>query len=79
MGVPQRDSMTDPGATRYGFGIYVGRDGLEHLGIDRVHRRERPTGLVIWEEQQAHPKLKRGRKNKRDRKYRQGSETENMV
>lgn len=79
VGVPQRDSMTDPGATRYGFGIYVGRDGLEHLGIDRVHRRERPTGLVIWEEQQAHPKLKRGRKNKRDRKYRQGSETENMV
>jgi hypothetical protein len=79
VGVPQRDGTTDPGATRYGFGIYVGRDGLEHLGIDRVHRRERPTGLVIWEEQQGHPKIKRSKKSKRDRKHRQGSETENMV
>lgn len=23
---------------RYAFGVYVGRDGKEHLGIDRVHR-----------------------------------------
>ncbi|KAF3035457.1 hypothetical protein E8E12_006071 [Didymella heteroderae] len=82
IGVPQRDSTIDPGAIRYGFGIYVGRDGLEHLGIDRVHRRERPTGLVIWEEQQSHPKAKKGRrskKSKHDRKERIGSETENMV
>ncbi len=26
------------GQPRYGFGIFVGRDGLAHLGIDRVHR-----------------------------------------
>ena len=81
VGVPQTDEL-NPGATRYGFGIYVGRDGLEHLGIDRVHRRERPTGLVIWEEQQDHPKIKRSKRSKKsrhDRKYRQGSETENMV
>lgn len=72
VGVPQRDGTTEPGATRYGFGIYVGRDGQEHVGIDRVHRRERPTGLVIWEEQQNHPKNKKSRrkkKSKRDKKY----------
>ena len=74
---PQRDSVTDPGATRYGFGIYVGRDGLEHLGIDRIYRRERPTGLVIWEEQQGHPKIKKSKKSKRYRKN--GSESEQMV
>ncbi|KAH7078572.1 hypothetical protein FB567DRAFT_631895 [Paraphoma chrysanthemicola] len=52
-----RDSTTDPWAIRYGFGIHVGRDGLEHLGIDRVRRGERSgRELVIWEEQ---------RKNKR--------------
>lgn len=96
LGVPQRDThththaltdaATDP-TTRYGFGIYVGRDGLEHLGIDRVARRERPTGLVIWEEQMAHPKAKRGKrrsgksKRKHEKRYggRGGSESENMV
>lgn len=52
-----RDSVTDPWTIRYGFGIHVGRDGLEHLGIDRVRRGERSgRELVIWEEQ---------RKNKR--------------
>ncbi|KAH6620269.1 hypothetical protein C7974DRAFT_229693 [Boeremia exigua] len=88
VGVPHRDSIGEPGAIRYGFGIFVGRDGLEHLGIDRIHRRERPTGLVIWEEQQARSK-KRGRKSKskgrsksnkgskHDRKH--GDETEHMV
>ncbi|KAF2440492.1 hypothetical protein P171DRAFT_420213 [Karstenula rhodostoma CBS 690.94] len=42
-----------PGKTRYGFGIHVGRDGLEHLGIDRVRRGGERSGreLVIWEEQ----------------------------
>jgi hypothetical protein len=53
----RRDSSTEPGRIRYGFGIHVGRDGLEHLGIDRVRRGERSgRELVIWEEQ---------RKNKR--------------
>jgi hypothetical protein len=79
VGVPQRDGTVDPGAIRYGFGIYVGRDGLEHLGIDRVHRRERPTGLVIWEEQQKAKKSRRSKKSKHDRKDRNNSETENMV
>lgn len=55
----KHDSIAaDPGSIRYGFGIHVGRDGLEHLGIDRVRRGGDRSGreLVIWEEQ---------RKNKR--------------
>ncbi|KAF2819986.1 hypothetical protein CC86DRAFT_334249 [Ophiobolus disseminans] len=50
----RRDAAaTDPGRIRYGFGIHVGRDGLEHLGIDRVRRGDRSgRELVIWEEQQ---------------------------
>ncbi|KAF2691807.1 hypothetical protein K458DRAFT_473503 [Lentithecium fluviatile CBS 122367] len=48
-----RNSVTDPGKIKYGFGIHVGRDGLEHLGIDRVRRGGERSGreLVIWEEQ----------------------------
>ncbi|KAE8355148.1 hypothetical protein BDV28DRAFT_58232 [Aspergillus coremiiformis] len=30
----------------YGFGIYVGRDGKEHLGIDRLHRPGRADMLI---------------------------------
>ncbi|PVH97923.1 hypothetical protein DM02DRAFT_616170 [Periconia macrospinosa] len=47
------DSTADPGKIKYGFGIHVGRDGQEHLGIDRVHRGGGRSGreLVIWEEQ----------------------------
>ncbi|KAJ5885093.1 hypothetical protein N7495_009603 [Penicillium taxi] len=30
----------------YGFGIYVGRDGREHLGIDRIHRPGRTDMLI---------------------------------
>jgi len=50
----QHELVTDPGRIRYGFGIHVGRDGLEHLGIDRVRRGGDRSGreLVIWEEQQ---------------------------
>ena len=48
----KQDSAGDPGKIRYGFGIHVGRDGLEHLGIDRVKRGDRGgRDLVIWEEQ----------------------------
>ncbi|KAF2643304.1 hypothetical protein P280DRAFT_539273 [Massarina eburnea CBS 473.64] len=45
-------TSSDPGKIRYGFGIHVGRDGLEHLGIDRVRRGGERSGreLVIWEE-----------------------------
>ncbi|KAJ5114835.1 hypothetical protein NUU61_000594 [Penicillium alfredii] len=31
---------------QYGFGIYVGRDGKEHLGIDRFHRPGRSDMLI---------------------------------
>ncbi|KAF2197742.1 hypothetical protein GQ43DRAFT_402394 [Delitschia confertaspora ATCC 74209] len=41
----------DPAGIKYGFGIHVGRDGLEHIGIDRV-RRGGGRELVIFEEQQ---------------------------
>ncbi|KAL8811641.1 MAG: hypothetical protein Q9200_001641 [Gallowayella weberi] len=30
----------DMGSSRYAFGVYRGRDGREHLGIDRLHRPE---------------------------------------
>ncbi|KAF2254734.1 hypothetical protein BU26DRAFT_144373 [Trematosphaeria pertusa] len=48
-----RTSVLEPGKIKYGFGIHVGRDGLEHLGIDRVRRGGERSGreLVIWEEQ----------------------------
>lgn len=48
-----RNSVLEPGMLRYGFGIHVGRDGLEHLGIDRVRRGGERSGreMVIWEEQ----------------------------
>ncbi|KAF2709664.1 hypothetical protein K504DRAFT_533997 [Pleomassaria siparia CBS 279.74] len=48
----RRNRDLEPGKIKYGFGIHVGRDGLEHLGIDRVKRGERSgRELVIWEEQ----------------------------
>ncbi|KAJ4286250.1 hypothetical protein N0V90_013284 [Kalmusia sp. IMI 367209] len=52
-GLEVRNSVLEPGKMRYGFGIHVGRDGLEHLGIDRVRRGGERSGreLVIWEEQ----------------------------
>lgn len=40
--------------TRYGFGIFVGRDGQEHLGIERVVRGERE--MVLFQD------FNRGRK-----------------
>ncbi|KAF2817476.1 uncharacterized protein BDZ99DRAFT_374636 [Mytilinidion resinicola] len=48
----KRMSLLDPGAIRYGFGIHVGRDGLEHLGIDRVKRGgQHGREMVLYEEQ----------------------------
>ncbi|KAF2192526.1 hypothetical protein K469DRAFT_620897 [Zopfia rhizophila CBS 207.26] len=49
----KRKSVLEPDKIKYGFGIHVGRDGLEHLGIDRVRRGGAQSGreLVIWEEQ----------------------------
>ncbi|EAU38479.1 conserved hypothetical protein [Aspergillus terreus NIH2624] len=41
--------MAPPGDREYptyGFGIYVGRDGKEHLGIDRFHRPGRADMLI---------------------------------
>jgi hypothetical protein len=31
---------------RYGFGIFIGRDGKEHLGIDRLGRRSREMVIL---------------------------------
>ncbi|GAD92377.1 hypothetical protein AOR_1_260084 [Paecilomyces variotii No. 5] len=31
---------------RYGFGVYCGRSGKEHLGIDRLHRPGKPDMLI---------------------------------
>lgn len=36
----KRRSLLDPGSIMYGFGVHWGRDGREHLGIDRVQRGE---------------------------------------
>ncbi|KAF2452427.1 hypothetical protein BDY21DRAFT_329159 [Lineolata rhizophorae] len=36
--LPARDSLVEPGDVRYGFGVFLGRDGREHLGVDRVRR-----------------------------------------
>ncbi|KAE8148800.1 hypothetical protein BDV25DRAFT_157609 [Aspergillus avenaceus] len=41
--------MAPPGDRQYpmyGFGVYVGRDGKEHLGIDRFHRPGRADMLI---------------------------------
>ncbi|KAF1992308.1 hypothetical protein K402DRAFT_3318 [Aulographum hederae CBS 113979] len=36
---------------RYGFGVYVGRDGREHLGVDRVRRvGEGARDMVLFDE-----------------------------
>ncbi|KAK3076824.1 hypothetical protein LTS18_011952 [Coniosporium uncinatum] len=35
---------------RYGFGVYVGRDGKEHLGVDRV-RRVGGREMVLFEDE----------------------------
>jgi len=40
------------GGVRYGFGVYVGRDGREHLGIDRV-RRVGGREMVLFEDKRA--------------------------
>lgn len=50
-----RTEQQPVGPTRYGFGIYVGRDGREHLGIDRMRRPGRGE-LVL------HDFSKRGRR-----------------
>ncbi|KKY22058.1 putative phosphoribosylaminoimidazole-succinocarboxamide synthase [Diplodia seriata] len=40
MAMEKRRSLIDPGSIMYGFGVHWGRDGREHLGIDRVQRGE---------------------------------------
>ena len=37
-GTAQNGMETERGGSRYVFGVYVGRDGREHLGIDRLER-----------------------------------------
>ncbi|KAL8995742.1 MAG: hypothetical protein Q9188_006738 [Gyalolechia gomerana] len=36
----------DKGSSRYAFGVYMGQDGREHLGIDRLHRPESGEMLI---------------------------------
>lgn len=46
---PVRTYLQHPGQkVRYGFGVYMGRDGKEHLGIDRVRRGGRD--MVLFED-----------------------------
>jgi len=46
---PVRTYLQHPGGKiRYGFGVYIGRDGREHLGIDRVRRGGRD--MVLFED-----------------------------
>lgn len=46
---PVRTYLQHPGEkVRYGFGVYMGRDGKEHLGIDRVRRGGRD--MVLFED-----------------------------
>lgn len=37
----------EQGKARYGFGVYIGRDGKEHLGIDRVRRWGRGDMIIV--------------------------------
>ncbi|EXJ89059.1 hypothetical protein A1O3_02123 [Capronia epimyces CBS 606.96] len=44
----RRQRRTNQGAgTRYAFGVYVGRDGKEHLGIDRLQRPGSREMMVV--------------------------------
>jgi hypothetical protein len=49
-----REAVALDGDVRYGFGVYVGRDGREHLGIDKIGRRGREMvvfgnqGMKSW-------------------------------
>lgn len=40
LAMEKRRSLLDPGSIMYGFGVHWGRDGREHLGVDRVQRGE---------------------------------------
>ena len=42
LGVPPGETMK----VRYGFGVYMGRDGKEHLGVDRLQREGAGEMLV---------------------------------
>lgn len=35
------------GEARYGFGVFVGRDGREHLGVDRARRGGREDMIIV--------------------------------
>lgn len=50
---------------KYGFGIFVGRDGREHLGIDRVKRVG--TKMTFFEESRRMGRARREEREKEDR------------
>jgi Protein of unknown function (DUF3433) len=41
------DGKEKRASARYGFGIYVGRDGIEHLGLDRLQRPGSGEMLIL--------------------------------
>lgn len=41
------EGTQEQGKERYGFGVYIGRDGKEHLGIDRVRRWGRGDMVIV--------------------------------
>ena len=43
----QGQQSHEQGQERYGFGVYIGRDGREHLGIDRVRRWGRGDMIIV--------------------------------
>lgn len=49
LGEAGRYQVSVPGEVRYGFGVYVGRDGREHLGFDRV-RRDGGNEMVLFDD-----------------------------
>ena len=49
----------------YGFGIFVGRDGREHLGIDRVKRVG--TNMTFFEESRRIGRARREEREKEER------------
>ncbi|KAF1807938.1 hypothetical protein P152DRAFT_510104 [Eremomyces bilateralis CBS 781.70] len=47
------------GPAMYGFGVYLGRDGKEHLGVDRVRRGEGRGEMVLFDDVKVVQKGKR--------------------
>ena len=62
------------GDIKYGFGIYVGRDGREHVGIDRVKRVG--TKMTFFEESRRAGRARRDKKAKMEAEMQEERERE---